>query len=113
MTQFMVERVARALAHSYGSRIVGLGMSEASRRFTWGPNGEHMEKYVEVCWPDWRHAAEFAIQAMREPTEAVLTAAVARLVADDGMVTTERYYLTPGIVGWCFNAMIDEALRDG
>lgn len=71
----MIERVARAIAFSSGSAIVGPGQSRATREFGWSGDGGHFQKYVDAHWRNYVHAAEFAISAMREPTEAMVTAA--------------------------------------
>ena len=77
----MVERVARALAASYGSRICGPGQNVATREIGWKGDGEHLEIYVERHWKEHVHAAQFAISAMREPTEAMK----ARCLRDDAL----------------------------
>jgi hypothetical protein len=74
MATEMEERVARALAFSAGGRIVGPGRSESTREFSWDGDGGHLQKYVEAHWKEHVHAATFAIEAIREPTEAMVEA---------------------------------------
>lgn len=69
----MKERVARAIAVSVGSRMAGPGQSVATREFGWKGDGGHLDQYVEAHWKEHVHAAEFAIEAMREPTEEMQT----------------------------------------
>ncbi len=68
----MLEKVARALAHSYGASIVGPGQSRATREFGWKPDGVHFEQYIEAHWREHLHAAGFAISAMREPSKEMI-----------------------------------------
>jgi len=70
----MVERVARALALSAGGRMAGPGQSIATREFGWKSDGESLDRYVEAHWKEHVHAADFAIEAMVVPTEAMLEA---------------------------------------
>jgi hypothetical protein len=62
----LIEKVARAIAFSFGSAIVAPGQSRASREIGWKGDGEHFQLYVERHWQEHVHAAEFAIAAMRE-----------------------------------------------
>jgi hypothetical protein len=71
----MIERVARALALCAGGKICGPGQSVASRELGWKGDGEHFAKYVEAHWQEHITAAQFAIEAMREPTAEMLIAA--------------------------------------
>ena len=71
----MIERVAQALALCAGGKICGPGQSVASREFGWKGDGEHFAKYVETHWQEHITAAQFAIEAMREPTLAMSEAA--------------------------------------
>ena len=71
----MIERVARALAFCAGGKICGPGHSVASREFGCKGDGEHFAKYVEAHWQEHITAAQFAIEAMREPTAEMLIAA--------------------------------------
>lgn len=71
-----IEKVARAIAFSFGSAIVAPGQSRASREIGWKGDGEHFQLYVERLqlyverhWQEHVHAAEFAIAAMRELPE--------------------------------------------
>lgn len=63
----MVERVARAIAASRGGEITGPSRHRASDEFGWDVSGDYRCKYVESHWREHVHAAEFAIEAMREP----------------------------------------------
>ena len=65
----LVEKVARALAFSAGSSIVGTGQSAATREFGWKGDGAHFQLYVEAHWKACIHPAEFAISAMRNPPD--------------------------------------------
>jgi hypothetical protein len=68
----MVERVARALAASTGASIAGPSQSVATKEFGWSPEGGHLRHYVDRHWRKHVHAATLAIEAMREPTRAML-----------------------------------------
>ncbi|MER9628350.1 hypothetical protein [Mesorhizobium sp. M0296] len=70
----MIEKVARALALSAGGRMVTNGQSVATREFGWDASHRYTELYVEAHWREHVHAAGFAIQAMRDPTEAMVEA---------------------------------------
>lgn len=102
----MVEKVARALALSHGGAMVGRGQSIASREMGWTPDGEYMQRYVERHWKEYIHAARFAIEAMRKPTQAMITAAN-DVEFWDG---PDRGEGSPP-VGDAWEAMIDEALK--
>lgn len=60
----IIERVAKALAFSEGSRIISPGQSEAARTFGWKANGKHFEEYKEANWRNYIVQANFAIQAI-------------------------------------------------
>jgi len=64
-----IEKVARAIAFSFGAAIVAPGQSRASREIGWKGDGEHFQLYVERHWQEHVHAAGFAIAAMRELPE--------------------------------------------
>ncbi len=70
----MVEKVARAIAHSHGSKITGPGRHRASDEFAWDASHDYMRQYVDKHWKEHEHAARFAIEAMREPTEDMVQA---------------------------------------
>lgn len=98
----MVKRVARALALCSGARMVGPGQSAATRDFGWRGDGESLDKYVEAHWIEHVHEAGFAIEAMREPTEA--------------MKSEPTWYdgdqkFTPGDAEAVWEQMIDAALK--
>lgn len=97
-----VEHVARALALSRGSEFVGPGQHVASRELGWDGDGAYLEKYVERHWKEHVHAATFAIQATREPTEAMLE-------AGDALIPDNKKFRNNA--GAIFRAMVDEALK--
>lgn len=96
----MVERVARALAHSAGAAMSGPGQSVATRAYGWEGDGGHLDRYVEEHWANHVHAAKFAIAALREPTSSVVDAGERTFISPDYASAREA-----------FNAMIDEALK--
>lgn len=75
----MVERVARAMAASRGGEITGPSRHRAADEFGWDGNGTYMCKYVESHWRKHVHAARAAIEAMREPTPAMIEAGFGRI----------------------------------
>lgn len=103
-----IEKVARALASSAGARMVGPGESVATRQFGWKGDGKHLDQYIEAHWKEHKHAATFAIEAMREPTEAMVIAAMApyRHEIDEKM----RAAFDETIRGY-WRSMIDEILK--
>lgn len=65
----MIEKVARALAFSAGGKFSGPGQNVAAREFGWAGDGRHFEQYAEAHWKEHEHAARFAVEAMRQPTD--------------------------------------------
>ena len=59
----MIERVARAIAFSAGSAMVGPGESQATREFGWKGDGTHFQQYVNAHWRECIHAASSALEA--------------------------------------------------
>jgi hypothetical protein len=104
----MIEKVARALASSAGARMVGPSQSVATRQFGWKGDGEHLDQYIEAHWKEHEHAAIFAIEAMREPIDAMVDAAMApyRHEIDEKM----RAAFDQTIRGY-WRSMIDEMLK--
>ncbi len=111
----MVERVARALAVSAGSRITGPGRNAATDEFRWEGDGGHLDRYVSAHWKEHVHAATFAIEAMREPNRTMRVAAgealylpieEARRLAEE-----EKFdeFANDGVIAWL--SMIDAALK--
>lgn len=96
----MIERVARALARSEGGTLLTGSQSKATREFGWDPSHSYVEKYVEAHWKEHVNAAHFAIEAMREPTEAMIEAGV---TADTGNTLGYRVFSA-------YRAMLDAAL---
>ena len=89
----MIDRVARAIA------IFELGGDEVaadSPALRWDLTLEKNVKQDFPNWHDYRRSARAAIEAMREPTDAMCVAAEDEVGERD-----------------IFRAMIDEALRDG
>lgn len=74
----MVERVARAMCRQHNLDGFGLDITE----------DDHITRYVNNTvdkeWPKWSREARAAIEAMREPTDAMLDAACDGLVDPDG-----------------------------
>lgn len=103
----MIERVARALAANDGCKITGPSRHKASDEFQWDVGHKYMDRYVEAHWREHVHAATFAIEAMREPTDAMLIAG-AKYHHDNWRVTHVRED-TNGELIW--QEMIDEALK--
>lgn len=102
----MIERVARALATSAGGRITGPGQSVATREFGWKGDGEHLDQYVEAHWKEYMHAAEFAIEAMREPTQRMRLAGIAEWSRPDPTAEHESTLVFNAV----WRAMVDAAL---
>lgn len=96
----MIEKVARAIAFSFGAAIVGPGQSRATLEFGWSGDGGHFDKYVEAHWKNYVHAATFAIEAMRH--------------LDDATSETMSRHAGNGMVDWrdLHSAMIDAALEE-
>lgn len=101
----MVERVARAVAASEGGRITGPGQCRATREFGW--KGEiALQQYADAHWREYITAAHAAIEAMREPTRAMIDAAEwAGIIGDYGQA--QRGYFESE---WA--CAIDKALED-
>lgn len=98
----MVERVARVICHMHGSRMCGPGQSIATRELGWKPDGGHNVAYVALHWREHEQAAIAAIEAMREPTEAMLEAVQSALDNPPPSGSISK-------IAW--QAMIDEALK--
>lgn len=60
----VIERMARALAFSHGSKIVSPGQSVATREVGWSGDGEYLDRYVAAHWKEHVHAAKFALDAL-------------------------------------------------
>ena len=103
----MRERVARALAHAAGGKMIGPGRCRAMQEFGWHGDGKHLELYAEAHWKDFENDAGFALSAMRLPTLAMLRAACAK--AAEEQVRPVAIRLTDA--EQMFTAMIDEALK--
>jgi hypothetical protein len=109
MMSEMVERVARALAWVEGGAILFRKDGEAITlaKMKGFPSGfvessQGLMGFVDECWPKYRHAAEAAIGAMREPTDEMQEAMTPYL---DFSENVPAYPLE------CWRAAIDEALK--
>lgn len=91
----MVETVARAMC-----------------RYTWNREfaGKNLDAYVEVHWHDHAAGARVAIEAMREPTDALCEAGYSAGTGDWGGKYDNRRELARGRVQPTWQAMIDAAL---
>lgn len=69
-----VERMARAIAVCDGGKITGPGRHKASDEFGWDAGQIYRERYVEAHWREFVGHATFALEAMREPSEAMKAA---------------------------------------
>lgn len=108
----MIERVARAIALSDGGTMVGNSQSKATREFGWdGSNTNAMNKYVEAHWLQFKHAAIFAIGAMREPTTEMYEAGQNEVSHFDGEFGDYNVYFSAQQIDRLWPAMIDAALK--
>lgn len=104
-TSSMVERVARAICRAeYRSEI------ESGTLILSGPNGEDLapaaalDQYVDRMWEGFVLHAHAAIEAMREPTQAMLA-------LHDGMAGNELCWdANAETLSQVWQAMIDAAL---
>lgn len=96
----VIERVARALALSHGSKIVGPGQSVATREVGWKGDGEYMDRYIAAHWKEHVHAAEFAIGALRH--------------LSDGVDEAMSRHASNGMVDWrdIHTSLIEEILKE-
>jgi len=69
----MRERVARALAHAAGGKMIGPGRCRAMQEFGWHGDGKHLELYAEAHWKDFENDAGFALSAWRAMIDEALT----------------------------------------
>jgi hypothetical protein len=107
----MVQRVAKAIAFMHGGRmtysnprtgIMGTVASDAG----FGHWAHSVEKYAEARWHEYISVAEAAIQALREPTDAML-----RVVADESWLWLSDGEVGPREIKQAWQAMIDQALK--
>lgn len=104
----MIERVARALARNDGAKITGPARHKASDEFRWDVGHKYMDRYVEAHWREHVSGATFAIEAMREPTEAMLAIGLDKISDDwDGRATRPAANASLE----CWRAMISAALK--
>jgi len=99
----MRERVARALAHAAGGKMIGPGRCRAMQEFGWHGDGKHLELYAEAHWKDFENDAGFALSAMREPTEA--------MVDKPDIDCSDQSYVHSAQISEIWRVMIDEALK--
>lgn len=97
-----VERMARAMAVWDGGKITGPGRHKASDEFGWDAGQIYRERYVEAHWREFVGHATFALEAIREPSKAMIEAGV---TADTGETLGER-------VANAYRSMIDAALSE-
>ena len=74
----MVERVAKAVAMCEGARMALRRNGEtltvaAMAGYAWKPDDPAHERYANDHWREYVNHATFAVEAMREPTQAMLT----------------------------------------
>jgi hypothetical protein len=106
MTDSKVEQVARAITVAVGSRMAIRHRGEtltvaALAGFDWKMDDPALERYADAHWKMYLTAAEMAIAALREPTEAMIEAAV--LSPGDGNLGVDAKNT--------WKAMIDAALK--
>lgn len=102
----MIKRVAKALAVSAGSKMVRGGQNTATLEFGWKGDGGHLDEYVEAHWKQYIHAAQFAVEAMREPSlEMILKGGGLPSTLDASLPQVKS-------VKEIWQAMIDEALNE-
>ncbi len=92
----MVERVARTLCKENGD----------------DPDFVQLSNPVQRGWHPYREKARAAIEAMREPTEAMTEAQVTAIQAIDGFAYGIGHYDLDETAKTGWRAMIDAALRD-
>lgn len=114
MAESMVERVARELAKNAGWDWDALPFSRAE----WRPS--HRVDYTAMHQTDYLAAARVAIEAMREPTEAMMEAADEPFhdeLTKQRAYAMEHYgkpaYATGGFTERMWRAMITAALAEG
>lgn len=103
MTDNMIERVARALC-----RVNNLeSRSRAGINVMYDSDWLH---YENASWKNHENEARAAIAAMRDPTEAVVTAGLANVDASSDLVTLG--YIDGDDLTPAWRAMIDAALGE-
>ncbi len=107
----MVERVARALARSAGAKMTGPGRHRASDEIAWRGDGAHLDEYVELHWRKHEHAATFAIEAVREPTEAMFRNVEPDMSFSASADTGEVHYMSDEQKADFWRRMVDEMLK--
>lgn len=98
----MVERVARRLARCEGGKITGPSRHKASDEFAWDPSHNYIKQYVDKHWREHVNAAFMAMEALKEPTEAMEAAGEKALYDED----ERAYHLSRS----AYDAYIDAAL---
>lgn len=110
----MVKRLARAICASYGDEYdeqpADLAALEALRRRENGSryDGVHPHDPGLPTQADWDECARAALQAMREPTEAMLEAGL-----DSGFWGSIEGSDADATESKCWRAMIEAALSEG
>jgi hypothetical protein len=88
----LIEKVARALAMADGGTITGPSRCKATDEFGW-PGEIPLGKYSDAHWPRFKHAASFAIGAIRPLIEEEARDKMLRELCEfwpDGLVVVSR-----------------------